>query len=78
MNEYEKVLASRPTISVPTITLDGTRDPLKPGGTAHHDVMFAKRHERRVYDVGHAFPMEEPEAFAQAILDVHSWGGQVE
>ena len=76
--EYEKILASRPTINVPSITLDGTRDPLKPGGTASHDVMFVDRHERRVYDVGHAFPMEAPAAFAQAILDVHSWHVQAE
>ena len=57
LKEYEKVLASRPTIAVPSVTLDGTQDPLKPGRTAHHGVMFVSRHERRIYDVGHAFPV---------------------
>lgn len=71
--DLEKTLASRPTIKVPAITLDGTVDPLKPGGSASHDAMFIARHERRVCDVGHAFPIEAPEAFANAILDVHRW-----
>ena len=30
----ERRLDERPPISVPTVTLDGTQDPLKPGGTA--------------------------------------------
>ena len=76
LENEEKILASRPRIGVPSITLDGTQDPLKPGGSGDHDVMFAERHERRVFNVGHAFPMENPEAFAQAILDVHRWTDQ--
>lgn len=69
----ERRLAEKPKIGVPCITLDGTLDPLKPGGSGGHDGMFVGRHERRVFEVGHAFPMEAPEAFAQAVLDVHGW-----
>ena len=42
--DLEKRLASRPSINVPSITLDGTQDQLKPGGSSSHDAMFAGRH----------------------------------
>ncbi|KAI1274226.1 Alpha/Beta hydrolase protein [Xylaria sp. FL0933] len=73
LEELERKLAAKPKITVPCITLDGTQDPLKPGGSASHADMFVGRHERRVFEVGHAFPAEAPEAFAQAVIDVHSW-----
>jgi pimeloyl-ACP methyl ester carboxylesterase len=57
----EERLAEKPKISVPTITLDGARDPLKPGGTASHALMFRGRHEHRVVDCGHNLPWEAPE-----------------
>ncbi|KAI0438482.1 Alpha/Beta hydrolase protein [Xylaria telfairii] len=75
LESLEAKLAARPKIAVPCITLDGTLDPLKPGGSAAHDGMFVGRHERRVFEVGHAFPAEAPEAFAQAVIDVHAWAG---
>lgn len=73
LEDLEKTLASKPKICVPAITFDGTQDPLKPGGSAAHGDMFAARHERRVFDVGHAFPMEAPDAFAAAVLDIRHW-----
>ncbi|KAI1748719.1 Alpha/Beta hydrolase protein [Xylaria castorea] len=73
LDHLEEKLATKPKITVPCITLDGTQDPLKPGGSASHAEMFVGRHERRVFEVGHAFPAESPEAFAQAIIDVHNW-----
>ncbi|PVH98926.1 alpha/beta-hydrolase [Periconia macrospinosa] len=73
LQDLEEKLAARPKILMPAVTLDGTRDPLKPGGTAAHGEMFQGRHEHFVYDVGHAFPLEAPEAFAEAILLVHKW-----
>ena len=69
----EKRLAAKPKIGVPAITLDGTRDPLKPGGTAGHAVMFTARHDHRVIDCGHNLPWEAPGAFADAILTVRRW-----
>ena len=81
---YQKLedrLAQRPPITVPTVTLDGASDTLKPGGTAEHAAMFTRRHEHRVVDAGHALPYEAPDAFGDAILTVHHWtaaneGGQ--
>ncbi|KAI1151904.1 Alpha/Beta hydrolase protein [Nemania diffusa] len=73
LDGLEARLAARPRIAVPCVTLDGAQDPLKPGGSAGHAEMFVGRHERRVFDVGHAFPVEAPGAFAQAVIDVHDW-----
>jgi pimeloyl-ACP methyl ester carboxylesterase len=73
LQHLEDKLAAKPKVSVPAITLDGTRDPLKPGGTASHAEMFQGRHEHITYDVGHAFPLEAPDVFADAILSVHKW-----
>jgi pimeloyl-ACP methyl ester carboxylesterase len=70
---FEKRLAAKPKIGVPAITLDGTQDPLKPGGTADHAVMFTARHDHRVMDCGHNLPWEAPDAFADAILTVRRW-----
>ena len=56
---------------MPTVTLDGASDTLKPGGTAEHAAMFTGRHEHRVVDAGHALPYEAPDAFGDAILTVH-------
>jgi pimeloyl-ACP methyl ester carboxylesterase len=73
LNSFEARLAEKPKITVPTITLDGTEDPLKPGGTADHAKMFVNRHEHRTYQCGHAFPHEAPRAFADAVLMVRRW-----
>ena len=69
----EARLAAKPKITVPAITLDGLRDPLKPGGTASHATMFAARHEHRVVDCGHNLPWEAPSDFVGAILTVRGW-----
>jgi len=71
--DLEERLADRPPITVPAVTLDGTRDPLKPGGTADQAEMFTARHEHRVLAVGHNLPQEAPESFADAVLTVHGW-----
>jgi pimeloyl-ACP methyl ester carboxylesterase len=73
----EDRLAEKPKIGVPTITLDGTQDPLKPGGTANHATMFTARYEHRVVDCGHNLPWEAPHDFADAILTVRAWTAEV-
>jgi pimeloyl-ACP methyl ester carboxylesterase len=73
LQSLEDKLAQKPKISVPTVTLDGTADPLKPGGTAAHASMFVGRHEHRVVDAGHNLPQETPQAFADAVITVHAW-----
>lgn len=74
----EEKLAGKPAISVPTITLDGLEDPLKPRGSAGHAKFFTGKHERWEVRCGHAFPLEAPEEFAAAVIKVHEWsqGGQ--
>jgi len=69
----EERLATKPPITVPAITIDGTQDPLKPGGTADHAKMFAARHEHRTIECGHNLPWEAPREFADAVLTVHDW-----
>jgi pimeloyl-ACP methyl ester carboxylesterase len=69
----EERLAGRPPITVPAVTLDGTDDTLKPGGTADHAAMFTARHDHRVVEAGHALPYEAPAAFADAVLTVLGW-----
>ncbi|KAI5919888.1 Alpha/Beta hydrolase protein [Camillea tinctor] len=73
LEALEQKLAAKPKITVPCITLDGSQDPLKPGGSDRHAEFFAARHERREVEVGHAFPFEAPRAFAEAIVDTHHW-----
>jgi len=64
----EKKLAAKPAITVPSVTLDGLDDPLKPGGTKTHAKMFTGFHEHRVVKCGHNLPQEKPAEFAEAIL----------
>jgi pimeloyl-ACP methyl ester carboxylesterase len=73
LQPLEDRLALKPTIAVPTVTIDGTADPLKPGGTAAHAALFVGRHEHCVLDAGHNVPQEQPKQFADAIIQVHSW-----
>jgi len=73
LEPLEAVLARKPLIRVPAITLDGLDDPLKPGGTADHAKMFAATHQHRVIKAGHNIPQEQPSSFADAILTVREW-----
>lgn len=73
LQSLEDFLAQKPKVTVPTVTIDGKADPLKPGGTSDHANMFIGLHEHIVADAGHNVPQEEPEVFADAILKVHNW-----
>src|SRR6266849_3168883 len=71
-DELEQRLAEGPTITVPTITLEGDAN-----GAPHLDASayarkFSGRYAHRVITggVGHNLPQEAPQAFAQAIIDV--------
>lgn len=71
-DELEKRLAAGPTISVPTITLEGDANGaphLEPGLYA---AKFIGRYEHRQVGggVGHNLPQEAPDAFAKAIIDL--------
>jgi pimeloyl-ACP methyl ester carboxylesterase len=71
-DQFERRLADGPTISVPTITLEGDAN-----GAAHPDASsyarkFSGRYSHRMIKggVGHNLPQEAPAAFAQAVMDV--------
>ncbi|MFJ4467562.1 alpha/beta fold hydrolase [Streptomyces sp. NPDC089424] len=69
---YERRLATRPVIEVPTITLDAERDPFTaPGdGASYRDQFTGKYAHRTLTGIGHNLPQEAPTAFAQAVVDV--------
>ncbi|UNO39771.1 alpha/beta hydrolase [Streptomyces sp. MST-110588] len=68
---YEKRLAARPVITVPTVTLDAGRDPFTvPGdGSAYRDRFTGPYDHRTLKNTGHNLPQEAPEAFARAVID---------
>lgn len=55
------------------MTLDGTQDPLKPGGTKSDAPLFVAAHEHRAVEAGHNLPQEKPRDFADAVSKVRSW-----
>jgi len=73
LQALEDLLAQKPPIKVPAVTIDGAKDPLKPGGTSDHAGLFVGPHEHIVTDAGHNVPQEAPGVFADAILKVHGW-----
>ena len=73
-DEIEQRLARQPDITVPTVTLDGATDGIRPAGTAAQAVHFTGRHEHRVIqNAGHNISQEAPRAFVEAVLTVHKW-----
>jgi len=76
LQELEDRLAKKPKIKVPTVTIDGKADPLKPGGTAGHANLFVGLHEHLISEAGHNVPQEDPKLFADAVLKVHQWLGE--
>ncbi|MER5515983.1 alpha/beta hydrolase [Streptomyces sp. NPDC002763] len=77
-DRYEKVLATRPVISVPTITIDPELDPFTaPGnGASYRDRFTGEYAHRALKGVGHNMPQEAPTAFAQAVVDVDHFDGR--
>lgn len=68
----EARLAAQPVITVPSITLDGMDDGVRPPADAGaHAARFAQlRAHRAIAGVGHNLPQEAPGEFAQAVLDL--------
>lgn len=71
-NVLEERLATRPAITVPTITIGSDFDGPNADGKAYADKFTGKYSHRILKGIGHNVPQEDPEAFAQAILDVAS------
>lgn len=71
-DDLERKIATFPTISIPTITLEGDAN-----GAPHADPsVYAKKytgkyeHRNIAGGIGHNLPQEAPDAFAKAIIDV--------
>ncbi|MGW3496307.1 alpha/beta fold hydrolase [Streptomyces sp. NPDC001020] len=71
-DRYEDKLATAPTITVPTITINPEKDPFTtPGNVSGYPDKFTGKYEHRtLIDIGHNLPQEAPTAFAQAVVDV--------
>ena len=71
-DEIEKRLAAAPSISVPTITLEGDANGAPHPEPAAYRSKFTGKYAHRTISggVGHNLPQEAPQAFAQAVKDV--------
>jgi pimeloyl-ACP methyl ester carboxylesterase len=71
-DDLERKLAQAPTISVPTITMEGDANGAPHSEPAAYAGKFTGRYEHRLVEggIGHNLPQEAPQAFAQAIIDV--------
>ena len=72
--ELEQRLAAGPSITVPTITLEGDANGAPHPPAEAYAAKFTGRYAHRVAEggIGHNLPQEAPEVFAQAVLDVAS------
>jgi len=70
--ELERRLAAQPVITVPAITLDGDADGVAPPTDGSSSaVKFSNRRAHHVIPhAGHNLPQEEPEAFADAVIEL--------
>ncbi|MBK5567623.1 alpha/beta hydrolase [Ensifer sp. SSB1] len=71
-DDLEKRLAQFPTITVPTITLEGDANGAPHPEPAAYAKRFSGKYEHRLITggIGHNLPQEAPVAFARAIVDV--------
>ncbi|KAJ4300922.1 hypothetical protein N0V90_003010 [Kalmusia sp. IMI 367209] len=71
--EIERWLLQQPSISVPTVTLNGTAEGNSPAtnGSTTAKYLTGKRMHRQTERVGHNLPQEKPEAFVDAIVEVN-------
>ena len=70
--ELEERLAEAPTITVPTITLEGDANGAPHPDPSSYAEKFSGTYSHRTIEggVGHNLPQEAPEAFADAVLEV--------
>jgi pimeloyl-ACP methyl ester carboxylesterase len=71
-DEIERKLAAAPTISVPTITMEGDANGAPHPPPESYRAKFTGKYEHRTITggIGHNLPQEAPQAFAQAVMDV--------
>ena len=68
--EIERALARQPAITVPTLTIDGADDGVRPPAAAalHGHRFSGPRSHTVVPGVGHNLPQEVPQLFADAVM----------
>jgi pimeloyl-ACP methyl ester carboxylesterase len=73
-DDLEKRLAEGPVITVPTITLEGDANGAPHADASAYAKKFSGPYAHRVVKggVGHNLPQEAPQAFADAIVEVHN------
>ena len=71
-DKLEQRLAAAPSVTVPTITLEGDANGAPHPEPASYAGKFVGRYEHRLIGggIGHNLPQEAPQAFAQAVADV--------
>jgi pimeloyl-ACP methyl ester carboxylesterase len=70
-DDIERMLASGPSIAVPTITLEGDANGAPHSDASAYAAKFTGKYAHRIIagGVGHNLPQEAPQAFAQAVID---------
>jgi pimeloyl-ACP methyl ester carboxylesterase len=70
--DIQRRLAALPPITAPAITLDGEGDGVAPAtdGSASAPRFKGRRTHRLIPRAGHNLPQEEPEAFAEAVMEL--------
>lgn len=71
----ESKIGALPVITVPTITIASDFDGPNASGTAYRNKFSGKYSHRILTGIGHDVPQEDPQAFAQAVVDVNSYAG---
>ncbi|MBN3762965.1 alpha/beta hydrolase [Burkholderia sp. Ac-20365] len=71
-DELEQRLAALPTISVPTITMEGDANGAPHPDPSAYAKMFTGKYQHRNVSggIGHNLPQEAPQAFAEAVMQV--------
>jgi pimeloyl-ACP methyl ester carboxylesterase len=71
-DDLEKKLAVAPSITVPTITMEGDANGAPHPEPSAYAKKFSGKYEHRLIKggIGHNLPQEAPRAFAQAVIDV--------
>jgi len=69
-DKYEKILATFPAITVPSVTLEGDANGAPHGNPDHYAAKFKGKyvHYNLSGGIGHNLPQEAPKAFADAII----------
>jgi pimeloyl-ACP methyl ester carboxylesterase len=72
-DQLEKILSTRPKITVPTITISSDFDGAAIDGKAYINQFTGKYSHKILKGIGHNVPQEDPKAFADAIIEVDTY-----